>query len=102
MTAEDLNALRAVPGVKAVANSNMLPFGGSSWNSSASTMPDDPEAPINAAMYMGSEDLLEAFGIDVVAGRDFTADEYVDYEEFRAEKVKLGSVIISSFSGTTG
>src|SRR5690349_9566379 len=30
-TAQDLAALRAIPGVKSVANTNMVPFGGSSW-----------------------------------------------------------------------
>src|SRR3954452_19484098 len=33
LTAQDLVALRAIPGVKTVAATNMIPFGGSSWNS---------------------------------------------------------------------
>src|SRR5215510_15707578 len=41
LTAQDLDALRAIPGVKAAAVSNMLPFGGSSWNSDVSTIRDD-------------------------------------------------------------
>src|SRR5262245_16063634 len=71
VTAQDLAALRAIPGVKSVANTNMVPFGKSSWNTSISTRPDDPNRPINAAMYMGSEDLLETFGVKLIAGRDF-------------------------------
>ncbi|HMG23237.1 MAG TPA: hypothetical protein VK607_18000, partial [Kofleriaceae bacterium] len=37
LTAQDLAALRAIPGVKVVAATNMVPFGNSSWNTSVST-----------------------------------------------------------------
>jgi len=94
VTAQDLSALRAIPGVKQVASTNMVPFGGSSWNNSISTIADDPSPPINAAMYMGA-DLLKTFGVQLVAGRDFTPDEYVDFEAVRKHDVKLGSVIIT-------
>src|SRR4051812_2594566 len=40
LTAQDLVALRAIPGVKSVAVTNMVPFGGSSWNESMSTIAD--------------------------------------------------------------
>ncbi|HET9989912.1 MAG TPA: hypothetical protein VFQ65_15385, partial [Kofleriaceae bacterium] len=64
VTRQDLAALKAIPGVKEVAVTNMVPFGGSSWNSSISTIPDDPNAPINVATYMGSHDLLETLGVN--------------------------------------
>jgi putative ABC transport system permease protein len=95
LTAQDLNALRAIPGVKAAASTNMVPFGGSSWNSSISTIPDDPRRPINAAMYMGSPELLETLGVQLVAGRDFTPEEYVEVEDVQANKAHVASVIIT-------
>jgi putative ABC transport system permease protein len=95
LTRADLAALAAIPGVKSAANSNMVPFGGSSWNSSASTVFEDPDPPINAAMYMGSENLLETFGVTLVAGRDFTPDEYADFKDVLAKKAPLPSVIVS-------
>jgi putative ABC transport system permease protein len=95
LTAEDLRALQAIPGVKHAAVTNILPYGGSSWNSSISTKPDDAESPVNAAMWMGSEDLIEALGVKLVAGRDFTPEEYVDYDDVRAERAKFGSIIIT-------
>jgi putative ABC transport system permease protein len=95
VTEQDMAALRAIPGVKSVANSNMLPFGGSSWNTSLSTIPDDPSAPINGAMYLGSPDLLETLGVQLSAGRDFTPDEYVDYEAVRNDKAKMSSILIT-------
>src|SRR5437588_310806 len=48
ITAQDLDALRAIPGVKSAACTNMIPFGNSSWNSTVSTKTNDPNG-INAA-----------------------------------------------------
>jgi putative ABC transport system permease protein len=94
-TAQDLAALRAIPGVKSTAITNMVPFGGSSWNNSVSTIADDPDPPLNAALWMGSPDLLETFGVKLIAGRDFTPEEYVDFADVRTQKASISSVIIS-------
>jgi len=95
ITEQDLAALRAIPGVKVAANTNMVPFGGSSWNTDISTVPDDPDRPINVAMYMGSPDLLEAFGVRLLAGRDFNPDEYVEYDDVRTRRSRMASLIIT-------
>ena len=96
VTRQDLVALRGISGVKNVAITNMVPFGGSSWNSSISTVADDPNPPLNAATYMGSHDLLETFGVKLVAGRDFTPDEYIDFGAAGGgSNIRLPSVIIS-------
>ena len=93
LTQQDLAGLRTIPGVKSVAVSNMIPFGGSSWNTSISTIPKDPSPPINVAMYMGSPDLIHTLGVQVIAGRGFTANEFVDYDV--ADKVRIPAVIIT-------
>ncbi len=95
LTKQDLLALREIPGVKSVTSTNMVPFGGSSWNTSVGTTDDESGRPINAGMYMGTEDFLETLGVKLVAGRDFTPEEYVDMEDIQRQKVKLGSVIVT-------
>jgi putative ABC transport system permease protein len=95
ITEQDLLALRSIPGVKYAANTNMVPFGGSSWNNSISTIPKDPKRPINAAMWMGSADLLEAFGVRLIAGRDFTPEEYVLFEDVQEKKAEMPSLIVT-------
>ena len=95
LTMQDLDALRQIPGIKSVAVTNMIPFGGSSWNSSVSTIPDDPASPINAGMYVGSTDLIETLGVRIVSGRDFTLEEYVQYEDVLADRSKISSVIVT-------
>lgn len=92
LTAQDLTALRAIPGVKFAAAANMIPFGNSSWNTDVSTIPDDPSSPVDAGLYMGTPDLLETLGVQLISGRDFTPDEYVSYD---ANDVHVPSIIIS-------
>jgi len=94
LTAQDLAALRAIPGVRYAATANMVPFGNSSWNTDISPIPRDPDA-INSAMYFGSQGLLEAMGAQLIAGRSFTPGEFVAYADVQAEKAHPPSVIIT-------
>lgn len=80
LTREDLAALRALPGVKNVVPINQLPFRNSSWNTSLSMTPDQERPTLNAAQYFGSEGTLATMGLELVAGRDFQPDEYMDME----------------------
>lgn len=93
-TEVDLSALRTIPGVRHVATSNMVPFGNSSWNTSISTIPDDPNT-VNSAMYFGSQDLLEVMGLQVTAGRDFAPEEYVTLDDVQSKKAQAPAVIIT-------
>jgi putative ABC transport system permease protein len=95
VTRQDLAAIRAVPGVKAVSVTNMVPFGNSSWNTSVSTVPDDPHSPINVTTYMGSPDLVETLGVKIIAGRDFTPEEYQDYTAATGSNIHVPSLLIS-------
>jgi putative ABC transport system permease protein len=95
ITAADLAAIRGIPGVKAAAVTDMVPFGGSSWNTSVSTIHDDPRPPINAGVYLGTQELLETFGSRLIAGRDFTPDEYITFEALQSNKASAPSVIIT-------
>ena len=95
LTTQDLAALKTIPGVKSVTNSNMVPFGNSSWNTSISTVAHDPNAPINAGMYMGGVDMLKTLGVKLIAGRDFTPDDIIAFEDFRIKKLPLPTIIIT-------
>ena len=75
-SAEDLAALRAVPGVESVAIVNQLPFQHGSWNTSLATSADQEIPTLNATQYMVGEGTLKTMGLTLVAGRDFNADEF--------------------------
>jgi putative ABC transport system permease protein len=85
---QDVAALRALPGVKAATSLNHVPFDSSSWNSSVNLQPDQPMPSLSSAIYLG-ENLVESLGLRIVEGRDFTPDEYVDWEALTKPGSKL-------------
>jgi len=93
---QDIAALRAIPGVKNATSLNHVPFDNSSWNSSVSLQPDQALPNLSSAVYLG-ENLVDNLGLRVVEGRDFTANEYVDWEALNEPNSKLAipAVIIS-------
>ena len=81
----DLAALRAVPGVKYATSTNHVPFDSSSWNSSVSIKADQQIPSMNVGVYLGDEQLLETFGLKIVAGRDFLPEEYLDMGQLEGD-----------------
>ncbi|MBD9369617.1 FtsX-like permease family protein [Xanthomonas sp. XNM01] len=96
-TRTDLAALRGLPGVKAATAVNQVPFVNSSWNSSVNLSPDQERPTLNASNYMADEQFIDTFGLNLVAGRRFTGDEYVSFDEMNApdSDVTVHSVIIT-------
>ncbi|HLI19116.1 MAG TPA: FtsX-like permease family protein [Rhodanobacteraceae bacterium] len=74
---EDLATLRQIPGVQAVGMSNQVPFGGVSSNGNVMLSPTQPHRTLSAAEYFG-ENLVQTFGLHLIAGRTLRPDEYVD------------------------
>ena len=77
---EDLAALRQIPGVSEVASVNEVPFGRSSSNGGIKLDPKQRLSTLNATMYSG-ENLINALGAQLIAGRDLKSDEYMDFED---------------------
>lgn len=73
---DDLEALRAIPGVVAAAPSQSIPVSGSGWGES---LYSNPEAQSNESINFGNfsvdEHGLETFGLELVAGRNFRPEE---------------------------
>jgi putative ABC transport system permease protein len=91
---EDVALLSALAGVKKAAYTRQLPFGNSSWNNGVKFSPEETHVRLNATTYYsGSEGLLDTFGVQLVAGRDFTRDEYVDEEEALASTTTRPTII---------
>jgi putative ABC transport system permease protein len=94
---QDLLRLRQIPGVKSVALVNQVPFTNSSWNTSIKLDPKQKQATLNATQYFG-ENLLQTFGTQLVAGRYFNADEYLEFRDVQRDEnleKKVTGVIIT-------
>jgi len=72
----DLAALRAIPGVKAAAAVDALPFNGDNWSNGIATAPGSP-AHLAATAFDGTPGELQTLGLQLVEGRDFRSDEYL-------------------------
>lgn len=93
----DLAALRAIPGVTHVATASQIPFGQSSSTSGVRLTPDQTHDTLLSSPYLGSEDLLDTLGLELIAGRRFTADEYQDVEVLSrsGESGKIPTMIVN-------
>ena len=93
----DLAALRAIPGVRNVAAVSQIPYGNSSSTSGVRLDPDQRNNTILASPYLGTEDLLDTFGLQLIAGRKFNPDEFVDMGDVSREGggVSIPSAIIN-------
>jgi len=79
-TATDLAALRQIPGVAEVSSVMEVPFGNSSSNTGIKLDPQQKLSTLNATMYSG-ENLIPAFGAQLIAGRDLQPDDFKDFDE---------------------
>ena len=97
LTRSDLATLRGLPGVKAATVTNQVPFVNSSWNTSVNMAKEQQQPTLSATVYMGEEQFIDTLGPRIVAGRQFTDDEFVDWTAFSApgSKVSVPSVIIT-------
>ncbi|WP_042838699.1 ABC transporter permease, partial [Xanthomonas citri] len=80
-TREDLAALRAVPGVRNAVITNQIPFVNYSSNTGLTLTPEQERPTLNAAQYLVSEGSLDALGLQLNAGRDFSPNEYISQEK---------------------
>ncbi|MFC3550374.1 ABC transporter permease [Lysobacter cavernae] len=97
LTRSDLAMLRGLPGVKAATVTNQVPFVSSSWNTSVSMVKDQKQPTLSSTVYMGEDQFIDTFGLKLVAGRDFTPDEFIERSALDApdSKVSIPSVIIT-------
>ncbi|WP_372164416.1 ABC transporter permease [Xanthomonas euvesicatoria] len=80
-TREDLAALRAVPGVRNAVITNQIPFVNYSSNTGLTLTPEQERPTLNAAQYLVSQGSLDALGLQLNAGRDFSPNEYISQEK---------------------
>lgn len=75
MVAEDLNAIRNLPGVANAVMSNSVPLRQGGWSQGLKTEPGDENDGVGVAVYFVDEHGIDTFNVDLVAGRNFEPTE---------------------------
>jgi putative ABC transport system permease protein len=94
MQQADLQALRAIPGVKAVAAVNSIPVSTSGWGMGL-TVDGKPGSAVPTGAYFSGESFVDALGLQLVAGRDFLPGEVREIDDRTDLGVEADSVILS-------
>ncbi len=89
---EDLALLRALPGVHAATSINTLPLTFSGWGEGVSLQPGQKTATTAAAIYFIDEHGLDAYGLDLVAGRNFKPEE-ISFRDRNATTWPAGLIV---------
>ena len=76
---QDLDGLRAVPGVVAAAGIHQIPLSGSGSATGRKPLGAEMDT-LGAPYFVVTEGALEAFGVELIAGRDFEPGDW-DYDE---------------------
>ncbi len=94
MQTADLAALRAIPGVKAVAAVNSFPVSSSGWGMSVS-LDGKPNSEVPAGVYFSGESFVQAMGLQLIAGHDFEDGEVEEIDDRTNARVTADVVILS-------
>ena len=90
----DLEALRAIPGVVSAAWANQVPLSNSGNNSGFDLKPNAEQSLTTAATYVADPGIVATWGLRLVEGRDFAADEapLVDESSPEAPEPKIAII----------
>lgn len=81
---DDLELIAAIPGVQAVTTTNTVPTSRGGWGLGFHSQPieeDSGRRGESTAIYGVNEDALEAFDLELVAGRNFTEADMTDFTQ---------------------
>lgn len=74
---EDLDAIRNTPGVVDAVQSNSVPLSGGGWSMGLQTEVGDAAESTGVAVYFVDDHGLDAFGVELLAGENFSASDIV-------------------------
>jgi putative ABC transport system permease protein len=92
----DLALLRAMPGVVTAIQANTVPTSNGGWSTGLSTQVPDPNGGTpgeSAALYFADENAIEAFGVQLVEGRNFRPDEVGELTQ--ESGISVDSIIVT-------
>ena len=94
MIQRDLELLRGISGVEAVAAVNTLPMTTHGSGVGLTTKPEQPGEGIGVASFLSGDSLVEALGLELVEGRDFEPGEIREIDGGRG-RLEADAVILT-------
>lgn len=89
----DLVLLRSLPGVvDATMTNGMVPMGQSGWGSGVNLKPDQKQATARTSFYMVDDHAINAYGLELVAGRNFKPEE-ISFMTMNNRKTSPGAIV---------
>jgi putative ABC transport system permease protein len=101
MQRRDLEAIKAIPGVKSATWVNQIPLGQSSWNfGGLTTDRGQTDSTVGATFYFNGagDSLIDTLGLQLVEGRAFTPEEFIDLNP-ELERKNPSTIIITRALG---
>jgi len=89
----DLAALRALPGVVDATATNTYPMSDGGSTDGIKLDPDQQNETALAARYFVDEHGMQAFGLKLIGGRNFNADEVVELHGYTDSKPAAGVIV---------
>jgi putative ABC transport system permease protein len=71
----DLELLRQLPGVVDASPANSMPLSGGGWNTGINLEPNQRNSSANSALYIVDSHVIDAWGVQLIAGRTFKPEE---------------------------
>lgn len=99
MVEKDLADIRAVPGVVDAIATNSVPLRGGGWSMGLSTEPGAGSDGSGVAIYFADEHGLDAFGLNLIAGRNFRPGE-VTWNDPESSKWPPAGIVTKATAGT--
>lgn len=77
---EDLDTLRSFPGVADAIVTNSVPLQGGGWSQGLRSEPGEDIESTGVALYFVDEHGIDTFGVNLIAGRNFTPTEVMWFD----------------------
>ncbi len=90
----DLEAIRSFPGVRNAVSTNTVPLQGGGWSQGLQAEPGEEIDKTGVALYFMDEQGIDTFGVNLIAGRNFTPTE-VSWYDPTSERRWPNQIIIS-------
>jgi putative ABC transport system permease protein len=95
----ELQVLRAVPGMAAVAQVSQMPMSNSGGTSSIASDPRQARESTYASTYFTGDSLVRALGLQLVEGRDFASPDIPEVNETTNAEVPTQMIVTRALAG---